>query len=151
MRSAATVTAEQPFQHGGGRAGDRDDAAVVVPVAALVKQENARRLYGRDDGLDYFRRPSEKLGTDSIIWLLRSGAVMTWSSVWSREGAEMARCLPSYVIIAPMSEASGGDKPATQRYLCGSMDDAAWDAVQSHAQAHLLQTSGWAALKSRFG
>ena len=51
-----------------------------------------------------------------------------------------------------MSEASGGDKPATQRYLCGSMDDAAWDAfVQSHAQAHLLQTSGWAALKSRFG
>ncbi len=32
------------------------------------------------------------------------------------------------------------------------MDDAAWDAfVQSHAQAHLLQTSGWAALKSRFG
>ncbi len=51
-----------------------------------------------------------------------------------------------------MSEASGGNKSATQRYLSGSMDDAAWDAfVQSHAQAHLLQTSGWAALKSRFG
>ncbi len=51
-----------------------------------------------------------------------------------------------------MSGASGGDKPATQRYLSGSMDDAAWDDfVQSHPQAHLLQTSRWAALKSRFG
>ncbi len=35
--------------------------------------------------------------------------------------------------------------------MSGSVDDAAWDAfVHAHAQAHLLQCSGWAALKSRF-
>lgn len=33
-----------------------------------------------------------------------------------------------------------------------TQDDATWDAlVESHAQAHFLQTSAWAALKARFG
>src|SRR5690606_30059181 len=128
--------AEEPFQDGFGRARDRDDATVVVGVAARVEQQHARRLDRLHDGGDDFGPAA----FGKVGYGFDKGGHVTCS---------FAGRLASWVIIPGMTHFPASSGPASPAL---AVEPAAWDAfVAARPDGHLLQLSGWANLKERFG